>query len=90
MELVKKAETLGIQLKGALYADSLWRISEYFSSIIKKPEDKQLLLQSFTKMAIRQMSRSKGKTFVKAITNILESQKKIGNRQYELLTNELL
>ena len=28
-EVVKKAETLGLQLKGALYADALWRISEY-------------------------------------------------------------
>ena len=29
-KIVKKAETLGLSLKGDLFADSMWRISEHF------------------------------------------------------------
>ena len=68
-EVIKKAMTLGMQLKGSLYADALWRISEYFWALLKdkNTDEKKTLLESFTKMAIRQMSRSKGKQFIYAL-----------------------
>ena len=40
-------------MKGALYADALWRISEYLWSGVDNVDEKRTLLESFTKMAIR-------------------------------------
>ncbi len=75
---MKKAETMGLQLKGPLYADAMWRISQHFWKIINDIDEKQILLGSFTKMAIRQMSRSKGKQFIYAMKKIWDQYKKRG------------
>ena len=64
--VVQKAQTLGLQLKGALYADAIWRTSEFLWNKFTKKEEKKQLLESFVKIALSQMSRCKGTQFVYA------------------------
>jgi hypothetical protein len=41
--VIKKALALGLELKGALYADAMWRISEYLWEKTNENQKKRLL-----------------------------------------------
>lgn len=68
--VIQKSQTLGLQLRGALYADSTWRIAKYLSKKMKENKDIKRLLETFYTMAITEMSRSKGKHFVYGLCEI--------------------
>ena len=51
--VVQKAQTLGLQLKGALYADAIWRTSEFlWNKFTKKEENACLWFESSSKRNI--------------------------------------